>query len=791
MDISVSGSRIGKKYYGAGMVSANNSSRLLLDYKYEHEKEYKEILEHIFGSNGVCVNHLKLEMGADINSSSGTEPCVKRYENEPADVTRGAGYILAADAKKINPDLTLDILFWSEPKWVTDSEDTYAAGYKWYKETLCAAYDTYGLKFDYVSVSRNERDIDGEWIKYFSRKIKSESDCPYDFSKIKIVAADEENSWRISDLMINDEELRNAVDVVGTHYTSHCTDNTRRLSDEFGKEVWFTEGSPPMTYSKGTSRFDGSGLSGINGVLDIANRIVAMYPCGCMSLYEYQPVVSAYYDGVTYCHKQLITANEPWSGFYSLDSGYYMSLHFSRFIKKDWRFVDGACYCDGKKGGDGHALIDTVYSYMTACDTETGDYSTVIVNSTEEPIEYNISVSLLKKASAPVNVWETRGSDSGEYDSNYFKKISVITPDENDGKYAFSVTVKPFSMVTVSTLDTVPPEIPTKQSHVLSLPYCDDFSYGDYNENYLTSRGMTPRYTTDQGGAFEVAEHDGKNVLMQMITPDIKAMEWGFTPPPTTTFGDDRWYNYQVSADVGFSKSNAPDENYVGIGLRYSHVTDCMCGYSLLIYEDGSWRFCRNNDTKLSGSVNIDKLPVNIRISAEHDKITGYIDSKAVFEYYADQYGEALIGAGRAALYSSYNRNYYENVEISPVGETPYITRFDDTDDCFEYGEGWTHNLMSGFSDYRRTVSTGSEGAELVLKFIGNGFGIFGANDGNCVILASVDGSPSKSINLPLSASREIVYSLNGLVNTEHTVKITVVSGILNVDGVQIEGEDI
>lgn len=789
MDISINGNQIGKMYYGAGMVSANNSSRLLLDYKYEHKKEYEEILEHIFGSKGICVTHLKLEMGADINSSSGTEPCIKRYEDEPAVVTRGAGYILAADAKKVNPDLTLDILFWSEPKWVTDSNDVYAARYKWYKETLIAAYDTYGLKFDYVSVSRNERDIDGEWIKYFSRRIKSETDCPYDFSVIKIVAADEENSWRISDMMIADEELRNAVDIIGTHYTSHCTDNTRKLSDEFGKEVWFTEGSPPMVYSQGTSRFDGSGLSGINGVLDIANRIVAMYPCGCMSLYEYQPVVSAYYDGVTYCHKQLITANEPWSGFYSLDSGYYMSLHFSRFIRKGWRFVDGACFCDGKKGGDGHALVDTVYSYITACDPETGDYSTVIVNSTSEPINYNISVSSLHKASATVNVWETKGSDNGEFDKNYFKKISVVSPLKNDGKHVYSVTVKPFSMITVSTLDTAPPEKHFQQSQVLSLPYHDDFSYFEYGGDYLTSRGMTPRYTTDQGGAFEVAEIGGKNVLMQMITPDIKAVEWGFTPPPTTNFGDDRWYNYEVSANVGLENSSEPDENYVGIGLHYSHVTDGMCGYSLLIYEDGSWKFCRNNDVKLSGNVNQVKLSYNLKISSFHEKVTGKIDGITVFEYSSKQCGDAVIGAGRAALYSSYNRNYYESVDILPIDESPYITRFDDTEACFEYIGNWEHNLMSGFSNYKRTLSKGSEGAVLILKFTGSGFGVFGENDGNCIICATVDGRNAEKLSLPFSGNREIVYGLSNLQNSDHMVRITVLSGVLNVDGVQVEGE--
>ena len=107
------------RYRGAGMVSANNSSRLLLDYKAEHPDVYEQIMEYMFGKDGIGITHLKLEMGADINSSSGTEPSVMRTEDEKADVTRGAAYQLAADAKKINPDLTLDMLWWSEPKWVS------------------------------------------------------------------------------------------------------------------------------------------------------------------------------------------------------------------------------------------------------------------------------------------------------------------------------------------------------------------------------------------------------------------------------------------------------------------------------------------------------------------------------------------------------------------------------------------------------------------------------------------------------------------------------------------------
>ncbi|MBS7398468.1 MAG: glycosyl hydrolase family 59, partial [Ruminiclostridium sp.] len=444
-----------KLYRGLGMVSGNNSSRLLLDYKDENPEKYNEILNYIFGADGIGITHLKLEMGSDINSSSGTEPSVMRTEDEKADVTRGAGFQLAADAKKINPDLTLDMLWWSEPLWISNAEDVYAARYKWYKSILDAAYETYNLTFDYVSANQNERRIDAGWIKYLSSHLKSETDCPYDYSKIKIVAADEVGTWVIGAVMLKDEELLNAVDVIGGHYSDWTNDKIKELAADYGKEIWFSEGSSPMSYSNGTYKYDGSksGLSDINGVLDIANRIITMFPGGDMTLYEFQPVVSAYYDGVTYCQKQLITAEKPWSGYYTLDSGFYMSLHFSQFFKKGWCFIDGACAGDGKAGGDGHAIVDAVYSYMTAADSDSGDYSTVITNTTDSNITYNITVKNLAKAGQNVCVFETRGPDGNKYDENYFKKIGTITPQKNGDDYTYSVTVKPYSMVTLSTLE--------------------------------------------------------------------------------------------------------------------------------------------------------------------------------------------------------------------------------------------------------------------------------------------------------------------------------------------------
>lgn len=795
MDIVINGLKAelaeNKRYRGAGMVSGNNSSRLLLDYKAENPKAYWEILKYLFGDEGVGINHLKLEMGSDVNSSSGTEPCVMRTETEKPDVTRGAGYQLAADALTVNPNLTLDMLYWSEPLWVTNSDDVYAARYKWYKKTLDAAFETYGLKFDYVSAVRNEREIDGEWVKYLSKSLKAETDCPYDYSSIKIVAADEVCTWNIADMMLGDSDLLKAVDVLGSHYTSWSSQNAKLLADKYGKELWFSEASSPMSYAQGTYRYDGtgSGMSDINGVLDVANRIITMYPGGKMTLYEYQPAVAAYYDGVTYGQKQLIVANEPWGGSYYLDSGYYMSLHFSQFIKKGWAFIDDACYADGVVGGDGHAVVDAKYSFMTASDTQTGDYSTVITNTTPEPITYNFKVCNVDKAALNVYVWETRGPDGGEWNENYFRMTETITPAENNGLYTYSVTVTPYSMVTVSTLEHSQSEYEYKECspEILSLPYKDDFEYKDYPKDYLSSRGNAPRYTTDQGGAFEVQNLNGRNVLMQMITPDIKAQEWGYTPNPTTNFGDDRWYNYSISADVLLTKSVAPQENYAGIGLRFNLACTSESGYWICLYENGGWKLNNGSRTIAEGVISEFDSSVwhHLKIQVVDSAVTAWIDCAEV----AACNDNPCCSAGRGVLYSWWSNNCFANIAVEPVeGLEPYITRFDNTDAAFSYNGNWTHNTMSSFSNYKRTVSEGREGAELTFTFTGTGFALLGvaAQSG---ISIRLDGETVAKNFLPKAeGNREVIFQMSGLESKGHILEVTVLYGTLAIDAAQVSG---
>ena len=86
-----------------------------------------------------------------------------------------------------------------------------------------------------------------------------------------------------------------------------------------------------------------------------------------------------------------------------------------------------------------------------------------------------------------MSVWETRGPDSidGSYDENYFKKTEDITPTENGGAYTYSVTVKPNSIVTISTVTPERTEYKNadeRERTVLKLPYSDDFEYAGYTE---------------------------------------------------------------------------------------------------------------------------------------------------------------------------------------------------------------------------------------------------------------------------------------------------------------------
>lgn len=781
-------------FKGLGCISGNNSSRLLLDYKALYPEVYTEILRLLFEKDyGACLTHLKLEMGADINSSSGTEPSTMRYESETPDVTRGAGFILASDALKINPDLSIDLLRWGQPHWVKKAfekgkEQGFKARYKWYAETIKQAYNKLGMKFTHISPDANETgDADADWIIYFADKLRNDKTIPYDTASIKIVASDEVGTRTIAEKMINNKALRDAVDIIGLHYTTYGDDNTKRLFSEYGKEIWYSEGIAPMNIPELTVKKDLSGLTGRNGAVDMATRIINSVYNGNMTMYEFQPAVSAYYDGSCYYPKHIIKANTPWSGNFELCSGFYTAMHFTRFVGKNWHFVSGACYGDGEEN---HYIEKTTSNYMTLMAEERSDITMIFANESAktrkyrfdfEEADFNGREFSFVETSAPENTAKVR--------ENWFRVREKLICADN----TIEITVKPGSVLTVTTLDcsfvkgtdTVTPEIP--KAHRLTMPYKDDFSYKKMSGDFLSSRGGAPLYTTDQGRAFEVENINGKNRLVQQITGDIVPDNWRFrgTPTPITTLLDDSWVNYTASVNVTLT---GDEDSYAGLGVRYDSAVTCEvtsnCGFALKLYRSGKWETLFMDEVTSTGEAELFYKDGDntLTVSAAGNLYLAYVNGKLVSSFNEKN---AMQAKGRISLLSSYDKNSFANLEVTPLTSmNRYATACDALDLKVKYSGEVVLNGCDSYKFSNRTTALMKTGASASLSYKGFGFALCGSCD-KAKIKVELDGAVlSNDKEIGGSLYRQAFYRYDSCGFGWHNLKITVTEGEVTLDSI-------
>src|SRR5579859_2584645 len=113
--VTLDGTSKGRIFDGLGAASAGASSRLLIDYP---EPQRSQILDYLFKPGyGAALQHLKVEIGADVNSTDGSEPSFMRTPSD-YDANRGYEWWLMEEAKKRNPDIVLEVLPWGAPGWV-------------------------------------------------------------------------------------------------------------------------------------------------------------------------------------------------------------------------------------------------------------------------------------------------------------------------------------------------------------------------------------------------------------------------------------------------------------------------------------------------------------------------------------------------------------------------------------------------------------------------------------------------------------------------------------------------
>ncbi|GAA1981574.1 hypothetical protein GCM10009718_18300 [Isoptericola halotolerans] len=829
---------------GFGAVNCNNTGNLLLDYKEENPDAYWRIMHLLFDPDeGAGLMHIKAELGSDTNTSSGTEPATKRTEDEPANVLRGAGFHFIADALTINPDIETEVLRWGEPSWTgTDP----VKRYQWYKETIDAAYDTFGVELDWVSPSQNEvrggswQAAELDWTVQFAQWLERDAqaeDARFDYRDIKIVALD---SYREGDAIagriLNHPEALDHVDALGYHYDIVGGPNVTALNKEHGMQILYSEAIAPMIDPQYRlhAEPERGGVGGATSAADIADRFINAYRWdgagehpGYMTTFLFQPAVSAMYEGTQYSPKHLIRASDPWSGYWEGGIGISTVRHFHQFIDHGWEYIEGATRGDGTKG-DGGTLVDTsTRTVMTArtpaADDGAPDFSQVHANNTADDRWFEVKVANLGEART-LHAWQTRGPDDGQvYDANHFQQVGGLDPVrsetiEGTDHHVYRVHVEPYSILTLSTLENgvrgvteeyTPGDFaPEAQDEILALPYGDDFEYSDYpttvvggtEMSYVERRGGAARYTADQNGAFEVVETSGArgNVLQQQNHAENRGFTWNVwgdgtqdnpsTAAPTTVLGEHRWANYTASVDfrLDLVERDPGLDNFAGLGVRqlYARGGD-QATYAAHVHDDGSWQL-RRLDVPVAEGVIEDFDPESwhtLSVEARENVITASVDGEELATYV--DAGANPVMTGRISLVSGYYNTRYDDLEVTPIDGYAWASeKIDDSDPRIEYPDGATFS-QSGFAHDNRTRHLVATGQSVRFDLDGTGFDLYGET-GQATIEVQVDDRAPRTEQVGATGARQTSYWLRGLPQGEHTVTVRVVSGTLGLDGVDL-----
>lgn len=813
---------------GFGLLSCNNTSRLLMDYKWEQPKVYQQVLQHLFGGEHPLMRMLKVELGSDSNTSCGTEPAPQRAADEPANVGHGMGFQLIADAKRIQPDLKTCMLRWAEPGFLrptwqqvkSDDPDqkvpsaSFEGMYQYYKQTVIAAWQAYGYVFDYIDPDRNEtKHLMYRYLKWFAHRLQNDQDdfpegFPLaDYHAIKLITSDQNYGTDMGTELLKDPELQAVIPAVGYHYnTDDGPDHPfTQIADQLHKEVWYSEGVAPVTF--GTLRVQdttGIGIGGFISALDVANRLVKSYARSRRSLYIFQPAIGGLYPGAKYPGKQLLEMDTPWSGYFQQDTvGLAVMHHFTDFAltgwrdqtaDKNWRYVPSATVSE-VAGTENLSQAFGAASAMTLVAPDRADYTVILVNDTNAPQHYQVSVKDLAAASKPLHVWQTWADENGKIHDR--EQVATLTP--KDG--VVTVMIAPRAIVSATTADFQPqaqltsPAVsqdqPLQQDPEKHVLFHDDYTYADMPEDYLKRRGGTPRYTTDMDGAFEVVEHAGKPVLQQQITEQSRALAWETQTDPNFTVGDIRWLNYAAALTFTFdttTQQNTVSANYVGLGVR--SVDDFegslfSAPYAATITVGGKLRFYVRGALQNTLDVPVFDAAVSheLVVQATDRHIAVQVDGETYVTYDDPSNQPGL--AGQVKVGTGYFRTVIHSLTVTSTSATAVLGhRRDDLDASLAFSDEHWARIAARFPHaWERSQSTGEQGAKLDFDTEGTGFVLFGTQEQPSRLRITVDGRTQEVV--PLTAlAKQPNTMVTDLAAGQHHVTVTVIDGSYTFDGV-------
>lgn len=621
--IHINGKIEGRTFQGVGAVSAGASSRLLIDYP---EPYRNDILDFLFKPNfGAGLQHLKVEIGGDINSTTGTEPSHARSRQElnhpkRAYYERGYEYWLLKEAYQRNPEIFLDCLEWGAPGWFNggfysqDNADYVVAFIK-------GAKKYWKVPIHYTGIW-NEKPGKGKknWILRHLRPTLDRNGL----KNVKIVADDWYTpKWQFADVVSKDTALKKAVYALGYHYVESNSSPTARNT---GLPLWESE-----AWSK-SGEWSNAHI--------LAKQLNMNYIRGQITKTEIWDPIDAFYENLNCAGKGAMTASQPWSGHYEVEPAIWALAHTTQFAKAGWIYLDQGC--DTTESGSSYVTLKKPGN--------SGNYSMIITSDSLDDI-LHFKVTNLSKGT--LHVWK---SDS----IHLFIRQADITP--KDG--IFSIKVAPnsiYSLTTTSGQQKGMPAHPIPEEKPFPGNYLEDF------EKY--QEGKTPKYLSDQGGAFEVFQAKGESrTLRQVITGKLILWDtWGpNNPEPMTEFG--RFFkDYSVSVD-GLIENKGTIKLFGRI--KYFESNKGAHGYCLAVNEKGEWNFSRFLDTLAQGKVPFSANTMHsLKLDFQSSHIQAFIDGKQILSI-----TDTVYNSGYAGIGTSWNHARFDNLKLDTSTSPPEKT---------------------------------------------------------------------------------------------------------------------
>ena len=628
--VVLDGNSKGRVFDGLGAASAGASSRLLIDYP---EPQRSQILDYLFKpAYGAALQHLKVEIGADVNSTDGSEPSPMRSPLDH-DSTRGYEWWLMVEARKRNPNIVLEILPWGAPGWVGKDTLYTPKMAEYVADFIRTAKRDYSLNIAYTG-AWNEKLYDIAYVKELRRRLDA------DHLSTKIICCDEypgegTGQWAIADEILKDPELAAAIQVIGVHYPLvdgkiSTTDTARKTS----KPLWSSEDQP-----------NGGGGPFVSRDWPVGGRILAHlynrnYLEGSLTSTEIWSPITSYYDNLAAPNSGLMYANTPWSGHYDVQGTIWATAHTTQFAQPGWQYLDSAS-----------GYLPEMGSYVALRSPDKKNWS-VILESVDAKHPQTVSFRLVGGLLASkVYIWETNHSRT-------FEHVASVKPANGTFEYTFD----PDSLYSLTT--TIGQGKGTAQppaSAPFPLPYADDFE--------RTPLTHTPKYLSDQDGAFEVQHCNGRpgRCLEQVIS--VKPIPWGPLPDPFTLAGDAAWTDYSVAADVRFlTASSATVMGRIDSANVFEDGKARLpSGYVLRLEPGGAWEllsaeFKKPTVTLASGSVQIDRSQWHrLELSFHGTRIIASLDggSLAAVENSTHTHGMFALG-------SEWDHMQFDNLRVSP-----------------------------------------------------------------------------------------------------------------------------